>query len=365
METCLALGVVFATLAIPLGLGSQWTTSAWAVEGAAVFWLGLRQQRRLAQVFGLLLQLGASAILISDSSTQAFASDYWTPMILAVAALISAWCVFHFNAMTLMAPNHARAVLVIWGALWWMVSLVSAVDLYASARFQTAALLIALALSVAHDNPAASGGWLAWSAVFIVHLLTLRHLAELQSLLAKRVAHTAGCLLLLCVLALELRSSLLQLSEYYNAWRWLGWAILPSLFLLAMSSGRDWPWPVRACPEAYHVGAAAPLAILMLAWFWLANLFSDGAAAPLLLNPLENRPVAGAGRRVPVDAQVPAAQAQSHSVAGRRIAVRTGHGHGHAHRPSLGRCTVVQRGSAASMRVQAGLSIVWTLMALA
>ncbi|EGH49806.1 hypothetical protein PSYPI_48370, partial [Pseudomonas syringae pv. pisi str. 1704B] len=37
--------------------------------------------------------MGASAILISggtESSPQAFANDYWTPMILAVAALVRA-----------------------------------------------------------------------------------------------------------------------------------------------------------------------------------------------------------------------------------------------------------------------------------
>ncbi|RMT00512.1 putative membrane protein, partial [Pseudomonas coronafaciens pv. oryzae] len=128
METCLALGVVFATLAIPLGLGSQWTTSAWAVEGAAVLWLGLRQQRRLAQAFGLLLQVGASAILFSggtDSSAQAFANDYWTPMVLAIAAMVSAWCVFRFNSLALMSPVRARKLLIIWGAFWWLVSLAS------------------------------------------------------------------------------------------------------------------------------------------------------------------------------------------------------------------------------------------------
>ncbi|EGH20039.1 hypothetical protein PSYMO_00485, partial [Pseudomonas amygdali pv. mori str. 301020] len=84
METCLALGVVFATLAIPLGLGSQWTTCAWAVEGAAVFWLGLRQHRKPAQVFGLVLQVCASAMLISDSDNSSWADEYWTPMILAI-----------------------------------------------------------------------------------------------------------------------------------------------------------------------------------------------------------------------------------------------------------------------------------------
>ena len=46
-ETCLALGVVFGTLAIPLGLDARWTSAAWAVEGAGIYWLGLAAGPRL------------------------------------------------------------------------------------------------------------------------------------------------------------------------------------------------------------------------------------------------------------------------------------------------------------------------------
>ncbi|OUM05496.1 hypothetical protein BW686_20450 [Pseudomonas syringae] len=405
METCLALGVVFATLAIPLGLGSQWTTSAWAVEGAAVLWLGLRQHRRLTQAFGLLLQLGASAILFSggaDRSGQAFANDYWTPMILAIAALVSAWCVFRFNSLTLMNPVRARKLLIVWGAFWWVLSLADAAVLHVSASYLASVFLIAIALSVAlwtalavrlrwpdlatlcsalmplcavslmismelRNNPADNLGWLAWTAVFAMHLLTLRYLSDMLSILAKRVAHTVGCLLIISVLALELRFGLLQLSEHYNAWRWLGWAILPSLFLLAMSSKRQWPWPVEACPEAYHTGAAAPLAVLMLVWFWLANVFSDGAADPLpylpLLNPLEiGLLLSLAG--VCLWMRDYMARRRTLLVAGASLfalttamVMRTAH-----HWADVPWDTVALL---ESMRVQAGLSIVWTLMALA
>ncbi|WP_440778679.1 DUF2339 domain-containing protein [Pseudomonas syringae] len=407
METCLALGVVFATLAIPLGLGSQWTTSAWAVEGAAVFWLGLRQHRRLAQVFGLVLQLAASAILISggtDSARQAFANDYWTPMILAIAAMVSAWCVFRLNSLTLIDQRTARTLLVIWGAFWWLVSLASAAVLHAPAPYLASTALIAMAISVAlwaafalrlrwtdlaalcsaltpvcaallmisvylRNNPAGNLGWLAWLAVFAVHLLSLRYLAGLQSVLAQRIAHTVGCLLIISVLALELRFGLLQLSEYYNAWRWLGWAILPSLFLLAISSTRQWPWPVKACPEAYHTGAAAPLAALMLVWFWLANIFSDGAADPLpylpLFNPLEiGLLLALTGVCLWMRTYLTHKRNHTLLLAGASLfalitamVMRTAH-----HWADVPWET---EALLASMRVQAGLSIVWTLLALA
>jgi uncharacterized membrane protein len=55
-ESLLAIGVGFATLAIPLAFGAEITAAAWAIEGAAIVWVGLRQQRWLARAFGLALQ---------------------------------------------------------------------------------------------------------------------------------------------------------------------------------------------------------------------------------------------------------------------------------------------------------------------
>lgn len=58
-EIFLALGVIFASLAIPLGLDAQWTSAAWAVEAAGIYWIGHRQQRPLARAFAVLLQIAA------------------------------------------------------------------------------------------------------------------------------------------------------------------------------------------------------------------------------------------------------------------------------------------------------------------
>ncbi len=55
-ESLLAIGVGFATLAIPLAFGAEITAAAWAIEGAAIVWVGMRQQRWLARAFGLALQ---------------------------------------------------------------------------------------------------------------------------------------------------------------------------------------------------------------------------------------------------------------------------------------------------------------------
>ncbi|MRX08068.1 DUF2339 domain-containing protein [Pseudoduganella sp. FT25W] len=58
-DAFLALGVVFGTLAIPFALDGRWTSGAWALEGAGIVWIGLRQKQKMAWMFGLLVQAGA------------------------------------------------------------------------------------------------------------------------------------------------------------------------------------------------------------------------------------------------------------------------------------------------------------------
>ncbi len=81
--------------------------------------------------------------------------------------------------------------------------------------------------------------------LFATHLLSLRRLAPLLPAKALSVAHVLGCWLLLGVLALELRYLFALLAEQYNAWRWLGWALVPSAYLLLVAGGRSLPWPLR------------------------------------------------------------------------------------------------------------------------
>ncbi|HTL25525.1 MAG TPA: DUF2339 domain-containing protein, partial [Burkholderiales bacterium] len=56
VECFLALGVAFATLAIPLAFDGRWTAASWALEGAAALWVGTRQNRRLPRWLGIALQ---------------------------------------------------------------------------------------------------------------------------------------------------------------------------------------------------------------------------------------------------------------------------------------------------------------------
>ncbi|KAB0326227.1 DUF2339 domain-containing protein [Janthinobacterium sp. PLB04] len=95
-EAFLALGIVFGTLAIPFALDGRWTSAAWALEGAGIVWVGLRQRQTLAWAFGLLVQ-GAAwiAFLIAmqelDTAAALHANIWLGCALLAAAALVMAY----------------------------------------------------------------------------------------------------------------------------------------------------------------------------------------------------------------------------------------------------------------------------------
>jgi uncharacterized membrane protein len=89
-ESFLAMGVVFGTLALPFALDQRWTSGAWALEGAGIVWIGLRQKRMLTWVFGLLVQAGAwisfIAALAGLDVAGAASSNVWLGFLLLAGA---------------------------------------------------------------------------------------------------------------------------------------------------------------------------------------------------------------------------------------------------------------------------------------
>ncbi|GAB3347825.1 DUF2339 domain-containing protein [Lysobacter tyrosinilyticus] len=115
------LAVGFATLAVPLALSAQATASVFALEGAALIWLGLRQGRRLPQLSGLLLQLlaaGSFAIGVSDTLPPPEAvlnARFMGALLISLAGFFSAWS-YRRNAWQ---PQLALPY-YLWGLAWWI-----------------------------------------------------------------------------------------------------------------------------------------------------------------------------------------------------------------------------------------------------
>ncbi|MYM21243.1 DUF2339 domain-containing protein [Duganella sp. FT135W] len=94
-DAFLALGIVFGTLAIPFALDGRWTSAAWALEGAGIVWIGLKQKQKLAWMFGLLVQAGAWMSFIGTaaglSPERAMESNLWLGfLLLALTAFLMA-----------------------------------------------------------------------------------------------------------------------------------------------------------------------------------------------------------------------------------------------------------------------------------
>ncbi len=342
VEAFLALGVIFVTLAIPLALDGRWTSGAWALEGAAAYWVGVRQERRLVRAFGLLLQFAAGAAFLSEAGSgygeiPVLNSYYIGTALIALAALFSNRTIErHAERVGHFAMQVSIAVFL-WGVAWWVFGGLHEIhahvpraerlnaallflagtclafsELFARewwiARFPALALpaLMAVILALqfvdgAQAHPLSGFGLLAWPLALLVHFRVLyrddivrtvqldRQVPEIRYL---PFAHAAGVWLLAATLAWETSWQIDRLVQGRPVWPLVAWALIPAALLAMVASRADrFEWPLRRHQQAYLWLGAAPLAAFL--WFWslLANAGNAGDPAPLpylpILNPLD------------------------------------------------------------------------------
>lgn len=333
VESYIALGVAFATLAIPLAFEGRLTSAAWALEGAAVVWIGVRQGRLLARAFGYLLQLAAGIAFLTDVAegygpTPVLNSFAMGCLFLAAAAFFCS-AYLERNWQRVHAGEALLSYLFIgWGALWWygggvhelqrfvpwpersqavlMFFAASSVGFgvlstrlqWRSARWLWLLLYPAMVMQAGLDiaraeHPFAHWGMWAWLAAFAAHLWLLsRYEGDEKTQSLVRNLHSVGVWLLALVGAREVGWQIDTAVEGRRVWPSIAWAIVPAAILFAVVS----PWVQRRFPvsrnlKAYVVGGGAPLAVFLALWTVYANITSDGDPYPLpfvpLLNPLD------------------------------------------------------------------------------
>ena len=260
------LAVAFATLAVPLALSAQATACVFAVEGAALCWLGLRQDRALPQVVGVLLQ-GAAAFAFGLSVFGPQAGDMAVLNARFAAALLIAVSGFATAYWYRQADRRGLALLFyLWALAWWLLatlddvsrfvhahleSAVAAIVLLvtgalaaeAHARLQpsralawtfTAAMLLgvpmALWLGADSGHPFANLGWLAWAVFVVAGLRGLQLLRDVDDA-PVGLAHGAWWLSLALAVSLLLPWAANQ-AGLGSGWQLAGFAA-PWLVLLA------------------------------------------------------------------------------------------------------------------------------------
>jgi uncharacterized membrane protein len=330
-EGSLAVGTVFTALVIPFALDARSTAGAWALEGAGLVWLGLRQSRRVARAFGYaLLVLAGVAMAFGlerhGAPTVVFNACLFNALMAAAASLAAALFVARHTATALMPNESVAEPLLIGAATLWLLGASSLqIDHFVTPRFELAAWLVSvsaiallyallslrlswprlalpviahapllalasLAVAVMLARPLEHGGWWAWPIAFVVHALVLWRLAPRWAAAVRDAVHAIGVLVLALLGALQGRALTIDWGDHSSAWGWLGWLVAPAamLMLLPRITRR---WPVSAAPAAYQWIAAALLTAGLLLWTLLANIDSTGAALPLpyvpLINPLD------------------------------------------------------------------------------
>ena len=357
-ECFAALGLGFVTLAVPLALDARWTSAVWAIEGAAVFWMGRRQERWLARAAGLALQgLAAIAFLGSHASSVAAQWPLAHPafiggVMLAVAALGIA----HWSRDP--APNagdgvaggfarleHGLSPFLFWlGFLWWQYALDSEIGrmpldaqgiptpvfdaaarlhLHLLAWVGSAFLLHPLALpprqrpwpiaatpaytvlpvmvigaliGVATQNHVfQSWGWISWPLLLIMHVVMLRRLDAGPPQHWWPWVHAGGVWLLVLLGGNLLVFAVGEARLWQTAWATVI-LLVSAILVLLLLSRRAWftaaheggPWPLDRYGRAYLWLASAPLALGVAFACLLVAVHSDGNAKPLPYMPLLN-----------------------------------------------------------------------------
>ncbi|HKR33325.1 MAG TPA: DUF2339 domain-containing protein [Steroidobacteraceae bacterium] len=328
VEAFAALGVIFASLAIPLAFDTRTTAAMWAVEGAGLLWLGVRQGRRLPRLFGLLLQASAGVGYLigyaSLRSTQPILnSAFLGATMLAASGVFSGYWLFRNEERRAQYKAGFAAGFTFWGVMWWFIgggneigryfaqSALGSALIYTSI---TAAILtwlgirrqwplprwialflpaVACVYGFAHaqvlGHPFEQWGALGWLAIFVTHFALLR-IAEPERHPALEWLHGGAVWGLALLVAWELSWQVAERTT--GVWASLAWGFVPALLLAWFGRKELRPdWPVAQHAIAYRLYASVPLAVALGVWILVINLSSSGDPSWLpylpLLNPLD------------------------------------------------------------------------------
>lgn len=235
-ETYAALAIGLATLAVFFGFDAYPTFAIWTLEGAAILWVGLRQERPLARAFGILVQLAGAVLFLSkyadfSRSDPVFNDAIYGCVFVTVAGLFSAQLLRRYTDRLRTWEGGFDTAALLWAIGWWSLGGLDAlhhgisVKLWpaAMALFFTATALVAefagtrlqwtalrrlgLALPLAllaataakanvSHNPLSDLGFIAWPIGFSAAFWIIHRQERDGIALGARPAYTATWLLL-------------------------------------------------------------------------------------------------------------------------------------------------------------------------
>jgi uncharacterized membrane protein len=331
-EAFLALAVVFLIVAVPMAFDGHATAAAWALEGAGLVWIGIRQYRWLARLVGVALLLGggvAFAIMDAGSSaTPVLNTRFLGAAAIAIGSVIAGRLLSRARDALREWERPIEWILLAWGICWWAGITTAEIGEHVPNRLVPAALLlaaagsgcvigllarrwewrammlatlpfapvswlVALALFVAQATrgPLVDWTWVAWLAMVALNYTLLWWFERIWPKVVVGAWHTGVAWLVMFLTTWSLAVGVRQLVPEASIWSQVVWCLAPMFFVIALQApGLSAKWPVRRFAFVYAVVIPAAPVAAMLLWVVWASV-TGGSPAPLpyvpLLNPLE------------------------------------------------------------------------------
>ncbi len=330
-ESFLAFGIIFATLAIPLAFDGRWTSAAWALEGGAILWAGLRQQRRLPRFFGMLLVVAAGIFFLLEmgrptGNLPLLNGIYLGTLLISGGALFSAWQLHRHRERISPWEHGAMVGLFILGLLWWVAGGLHEIDRHLPWGHQAGAVLLffaasaaalsslrwrlawplcrwpalallplcwllLLGLSLGYGHPFTMGGGYGWPLALLL-LYRIFHQQDETLHGGWEPLHAAALWLVTAVITVEVSWQVHELVAGSGVWSLISWGAIPALIMMLLALWGDRPaWPLPPHRDCYLTLGLSPIACGAWLWAAYATLTSSGSPWPLpylpLLNPLD------------------------------------------------------------------------------
>ena len=335
-EVSLALSTGLLTLAIPLAVNTKIAILAWAVEGAVLVWLGLRQQREWLLVGGLaLVGLVNLAFLregfaILEGFERGGLQVWYSMMFLALVLWFVAWAI-HTHSKGVEWLGWLRAAASLQALFWWLVAGILAIGearlpldgFFAALIWITASLGLALEIGqmlgwielvkaflalpllllptaaatlFMWEHPTAAMEnwlWLPTLAFWFYELIKTKEFSRR----GRAIGLALGLWFLLALFGFEFVWWIKRVTPYYSVWPSVAfiWVLLLTLATLSSPSLlRRWPWL-----SGFSTLGLPGVALAVGAWVLFSALHCSGNSSPLpylpLLNPLELTHLLAAG----------------------------------------------------------------------
>jgi uncharacterized membrane protein len=332
-EAFLALGTVFLILAVPFAFDGHGTAAAWALEGAGLVWIGVRQQRVIARCVGSLLLIGAGFAFAVVTTTSASTlpmlnSRFLGSVAIAIGALAAARHYATAGAVLREWEPPIEWALLAWAVIWWSGATGQEIDRFAPGELQLSIVLLVLAVSTlaaaivarrwswvslmyatiaalplvwlwtlaafvddGDAGPLRNLGWIAWPAALAMSFVVLRYFEDVWPTLIGRVGHVGTAWLSAFLITWAVATAVARIVPETPTWGQVAWAVVPAVLLaIFVQYGDRLAWPVRRHGSLY--GGLVPLgpAAFLVIWvLWACT--QDGDPAPLpyvpILNPIE------------------------------------------------------------------------------